>query len=92
MIIHGYSKNQQVAKQLLDNGFYISFGKYLLRNPELELVFKAIPNDRFFLETDTVEETILEVYELAAKYKGISVPELQEVVHRNFLEVFKMEL
>ena len=25
MIIHGYSKNQQVAKQLLDNGFYISF-------------------------------------------------------------------
>jgi TatD DNase family protein len=92
MIIHGYSKNQQVAKQLLDNGFYISFGKYLLRNPELELVFKAIPNDRFFLETDTVAETILEVYELAAKYKGISVYELQEIVHRNFLEVFKMEL
>jgi TatD DNase family protein len=92
MIIHGYSKNQQVAKQLLDNGFYISFGKYLLRNPELEAVFRSIPNDRFFLETDTVAETILEVYELAAKYKGISVNELKEVVHRNFLEVFKMEL
>jgi TatD DNase family protein len=33
MIIHGFSKKEQLAK-LLDNGFYISFGKYLLRNPE----------------------------------------------------------
>ena len=30
MIIHGFSKNEQVAKQLIDAGFYISFGKYLL--------------------------------------------------------------
>ena len=29
ILIHGFSKNIQVAKQLVDNGFYISFGKYL---------------------------------------------------------------
>jgi len=89
IVIHGFSKNQQVAKQLIDNGFYLSFGKYLLRNPELESVFNSIPNDRFFLETDTIEETIEEVYNLAAKYKNISLEELIGIIDSNFNSVFK---
>lgn len=92
ILIHGFSKSEQLAKQLLDNGFYISFGKYLLLNPELELVFKNMPNDRFFLETDTVDEGIEAVYELAAKYKGISVEEIQKLVDSNFRGVFAKTL
>lgn len=88
MIIHGFSKNQQVAKQLLDNGFYISFGKYLIKNPDLEVVFKSIPNGRFFLETDTIDETIEMVYALAAKYKNITIEELQQLISSNFNNVF----
>jgi TatD DNase family protein len=91
ILIHGFSKSEQLAKQLLDNGFYISFGKYLLLNPELELVFKSMPNDRFFLETDTVDEGIEAVYELAAKYKGVSVEEMQNLVNDNFANVFKIK-
>ena len=90
IIIHGFSKNEQVAKQLIDNGFYLSFGKYLLRNPDLETVFKSIPNDRFFLETDTIEETLEEVYELAAEYKSIKMEDLIAIVNANFQTVFKM--
>lgn len=89
MIIHGYSKKVELAKQLIDSGFYVSFGKNLLRNPELESVFKSIPNDRFLLETDMVEEGIQEVYALAAKYKGIELIELQEIVNKNFKAVFR---
>jgi TatD DNase family protein len=89
IIIHGFSKNEQVAKQLIDNGFYLSFGKYLLRNPDLETVFKSVPNDRFFLETDTIEETLEEVYTLAAKYKNIKIEDLIELVNVNFSTVFK---
>jgi TatD DNase family protein len=92
ILIHGFSKSEQLAKQLLENGFYISFGKYLLLNPELETVFKSMPNDRFFLETDTAEESLATVYALAAKYKGISVEEIQKQVNSNFLKVFKIEL
>jgi TatD DNase family protein len=91
MIIHGFSKKEQLAKQLLDNGFYISFGKYLLRNPELESVFASIPNNRFFLETDTVEETISDVYTLAAKYKNTTVTEIQKEIKNNLGDVFKFE-
>lgn len=89
MIVHGFSKNEQVAKQLVDNGFYLSFGKYLLRNPELKTVFQSVPNDKFFLETDTVEETIEEVYALAAKYKNIQIEDLVEMVNANFKTIFK---
>lgn len=89
IVIHGFSKNEQVAKQLIDNGFYLSFGKYLLRNPDLETVFKSVPNDRFFLETDTIEETLDEVYILAAKYKNIKIEDLIEILNVNFNTVFK---
>lgn len=87
-LIHGFSKNEHLAKELLANGCYISFGKYLLRMPQLESVFCAIPNDRFFLETDTDEQTIQEVYALAAQYKGLSVVQIQEIVNTNFSTIF----
>ena len=88
IIIHGFSKKEQLAKQLLNNGFYLSFGKNLLRNPELENVFVNIPENRFFLETDMVEEGIREVYELAAKYKKISIEDLQQLITENVKTVF----
>lgn len=88
MIIHGFSKNETIAQQLIDHGFYLSFGKYLIRNPELESVFKSIPNNRLFLETDTIEEGIEEIYHLAAKYKQLSLNELQEIIESNFNTVF----
>jgi TatD DNase family protein len=88
MVVHGFSKKVELAKQLIANGFYISFGKYLLKNPELESVFKSIPNDRFFLETDTIEEGIQDVYALAAKYKNLDLNELQEIVNKNYTTVF----
>ena len=89
MIVHGFSKKVELAKQLIDNGFYVSFGKNLLRNPELESVFVSIPNDKFLLETDMVEEGIRAVYALAAKYKGLELSELQEILNNNYNTVFK---
>lgn len=89
MVVHGFSKNKQLAKQLLENGFYISFGKYLIRNPDLETVFKDMPSDRFFLETDTIEESIKTVYDLAARYRNMELTALQERITQNFNIVFK---
>jgi TatD DNase family protein len=92
MLIHGFSKKMELTKQLIDNGFYVSFGKNLLRNPELESVFESIPNDRFFLETDMIEEGIRDVYTLAAKYKGLELIELQEIINKNYNKVFKNQI
>ena len=88
MIIHGFSKNKQVAQSLLKNGFYLSFGKYLLRNPDLEKVFTFAPENQILLETDTIEESIYQVYEKAAAMKGISVEEMKAIVFTNFSKIF----
>ncbi|HSD15322.1 MAG TPA: TatD family hydrolase [Flavobacterium sp.] len=85
MVIHGFSKNWQIAKSLLDNGFYLSFGKYLLRNPELASVFEQVPNDRFFMETDTIEESITDVYIKATSVKNTDV---EQIITDNFKLVF----
>ena len=87
-IIHGFSKNIPLAKQLLNQDFYLSFGKYLLRNPEMGLVFKYVPNDKIFLETDTISESLEEVYTFAAKCKNISIEEMKEIVWNNYQTVF----
>jgi len=89
MVIHGFSKNKETAEQLITNGFYISFGKYLLRNLELEVVFKSIPKEHLFLETDTIEEGIAAVYALAAKYRNIEMGEMMAIINANFDTVFK---
>lgn len=89
MVIHGFSKSTTLAKQLIDNGFYLSFGKYLIQNPALEAVFKSVPSDKFFLETDTIQESLQEVYALASKYKNIEIEKLQEIINTNYDSVFK---
>lgn len=88
LLFHGFSKNAQVATMLVKEGTYLSFGKYLLRNPALSEVFKAMPLDRIFLETDTMEETIEEVYAKASEVVGLSVLELELQIKRNAQVVF----
>ena len=88
LIVHGFSKNETVAKTLVAAGFYISFGKYLMTNPQLENVFYNMPDDRLFLETDSSDYKIEDVYKKAADIKGISVDQLKIIVKNNFELVF----
>jgi len=88
VILHGFSKNKQVAQELIKAGCYVSFGKYLLRNPELKEVFLSIPSDHYFLETDTMEETIEEVYFKAAAYKSESIDSIKMQINTTFAAVF----
>lgn len=91
LIVHGFSKNAQLAQELVNHGFYLSFGKYLLRNPELKAAFLAVPENRIFLETDTIEESITDVYAKAAEYRNMEVSELERRIERNRVEVFGEE-
>jgi len=85
MVIHGFSKNSQVAESLIKNGFYLSFGKYLLQNPELENVLKTIPLNQLFLETDMIDQTIFEVYSKAERVLNI---DLEPIIEENYNRVF----
>lgn len=85
MVIHGFSKNSQVAESLIKNGFYLSFGKYLLQNPELGNVLKTIPLNQLFLETDMIDQTIFEVY---SKAERVLNRNLGPIIEENYKRVF----
>jgi TatD DNase family protein len=89
LIVHGFSKSAEQAKQLVENGFYLSFGKYLIQNPGLKEVLLSVPNDRIFLETDVLDFNIADIYKLAAEYKAIDLVVLQNIIKNNFSTVFK---
>ena len=50
-IIHGFNNYKQ-TKNLVDEGFYLSFGNALTVNKKLQNVFKDVPINHIFLETD----------------------------------------
>lgn len=89
IIIHGFSKNNTLAQQLLQQGYYLSFGKYLFQQSELAEVLSNVPQDRFFLETDAMDRSIQEVYTKAAECKKMSVAQLKSSLNCTFVAVFK---
>ena len=88
MVIHGFSKNIEMANQLVKNGFYLSFGKSLFQINDMDSVFYSVPNDRIFLETDTIDKDIKAVYEIASKYRNLEVEEMSVIISHNFNTVF----
>ncbi|MDO4762861.1 MAG: TatD family hydrolase [Flavobacteriaceae bacterium] len=88
MIIHGFNKKENIAKDLLGKGFYLSFGKSLLYNENLQNIAKEIPLEKIFLETDTSQEKIENIYFCLAKIKNIPLEMLQNQMLKNVEKVW----
>jgi TatD DNase family protein len=88
MIFHGFSGNATTATQLLTHGANLSFGQKLLSDGKLQSVFTNIPNDCIFLETDTKQLDISDIYTFAASLKRIRVDELKTIIFSNLTKLF----
>ena len=88
LVVHGFNKKENVARELLNKGFYLSFGKALLRNEGLQKVAKSTPLEKIFLETDVWEGNVENVYETVAKIKNIDIETLENQVIENLRQVF----
>ncbi len=85
LVIHGFNRKPELARELISAGFYLSFGMELRDKPHVQRAFQETPADRFFLETDGREGVeIQEIYEKAALLRSISKEELQEITERNY--------
>ncbi len=87
-IIHGFAKNKALAVQLVNAGFYLSFGSALLKSQTNQLAIKHVPLNKVFFETDEAPNNIKEIYGAAASILQISLKELQGHVADNFKRVF----
>jgi TatD DNase family protein len=88
MIIHGFNKKESIAKDLLKNNFYLSFGKAVLYNLSLQNTLKSTPLDKIFLETDNDDFNIEELYLKVSEIKEISLESLNKQIIEN-LETIK---
>lgn len=81
--VHGYGRHATLAKQLIDQGFYLSLMPGLPPAKYAEL-FQSLPHDRLFLETDSMQDvSIVDVYTEMANLTGIKVPDLQQKMNGN---------
>lgn len=87
-IIHGFRGKPELAKQLLDKGFYLSPWVEWAIRPDSKDTLKAIPGDRLFLETDGFDIDIKSVYAVVAEHLEMELEELKKQLLDNFGTVF----
>lgn len=88
-IIHWFNASEQIASELIKNNCYLSFGQMLFKeNSKAFSVFKNMPLNNMFFETDDTGVSILEVYEKAVQVRNISLPELKKIIKTNFINCF----
>ena len=82
-IWHGFRGKPEQAQQLLNQGFYISFGQHYH-----EEALAMVPDDRLFLETDDAEVDIECILEKAAEVRGVESDILRQTLRENIQKVF----
>jgi TatD DNase family protein len=87
-IIHGYRENLETTLSLIKHDFYFSVGDQLLKDKTKHDIFRSIPIERLFLETDDRDITISEIYSITAQILKLDEKELAQIVASNFKTVF----
>lgn len=91
-MFHGFNKNEQLLHQILVQNCFVSFGKNLLSNKNLQIIFAKNSANQFFLENDASEIPIKEIYAFAANLRKITIEELQLQQAENWKTIFGYEV
>lgn len=106
-ILHSYTENAEIAKKLIDLGYYISFsGIVTFRSAEsLRTAAKALPHDHVLIETDTPylapvpfrgrdnePAYVIKIAELLASLWSLPVERVAEQTTANFEAIFSVTL
>ncbi len=87
VIFHGFNKSANLADKILSKGHYLAFGSHL-NNQNIAEVFRSVPEDRVFLETDDATQSIEDIYKVAAQIKQMDLSILQQQIAINAGIVF----
>lgn len=87
MIVHGFNKKRNIADDLQNAGFYLSFGKAVLQNVYLQQILADFPISRMFLETDDADFEIEELYQKTSELKSISIENLENQIQENLRNI-----
>jgi TatD DNase family protein len=90
--IHGFRGQSELAKMLLNNGLYLSFGPETLNASEgLQEAIRSTPLNRIFIETDEADVSLKYLYTTVSKIKSVTFRDLNEQINYNFAEFFRKD-
>ena len=93
VIIHGFNNNENIARVLVNEGYFFSFGKALLGyESNAAKAIKNVGRKNFFLETDDADISIKYIYRKASELLGVSEEIMQQQLQANFERVFQTKL
>ncbi|MCC6286390.1 MAG: TatD family hydrolase [Chitinophagaceae bacterium] len=89
VIFHGINNKLSIVQPVIEQGYYLSFGKSLLY-PGAAIIqtLNAVPASQLFLETDDTGISIKEIYKSAAEIRNITENEIALQLQKNFDSVF----
>lgn len=87
-LVHGFRGKKELALQLVKRGMYISFWFDFALRPESAGLFRFLPKERIFLETDGASVDIREIYRKVSGDLAISIDLLKERIRNNFNLLF----
>ena len=101
-VAHCFSSNLDMANQLLELGYYISFsGNLTFKNSHLPSIAKELPLDRLLVETDSPflspvpfrgkpnePSYIIHTVKFLSKIKELSFEDLSNTTSKNFFNLF----
>jgi TatD DNase family protein len=88
-VIHGFRRNKQLAKSLIDQGIMVSASPFENMNDSFVEMLKTLPSESYFIETDS-EYTlnIMERYQIMANLRKVDLEDLKEQMMENFNAFF----
>ena len=104
-VFHCFPGDADDAEHVFELGFSVSFGGVItFKNAEMAEVASQVPLDKIILETDSPYLTpapfrgkqnrpayVKYVYEKLAKLRGLPVAEIEMIIDRNCIKLFKLE-
>lgn len=91
-IFHGFNKKPEITQKLLNSGAILSFGAAIMKeSTPAAIALKQCPNHRFLLETDdNTTYSISDIYEQAARLRGIATETLETMIEETAKIIFKI--
>lgn len=90
VVFHGFNNSERIAKQIIDMGFYLSFGKALMKK-NIQHLLVQLPINKLVFETDDAAIAIENVYQLAATSLKIDVEAISLQIEKNVATIFGAE-
>lgn len=88
VIFHGFRQSELLAAQIIGEGHFLSFGRHLMMDSVAE-VFRKLPLDRVFLETDDSDIPLADIYTAAAAIRGVESDSLSDEIGSQFKRIFR---